>query len=142
MGAVERDIEAAYRHYIDACNQRDFHRLEEFVAEDVMGVRAGLTGYTAALQELTAAFPDLTWSIEDLVISQQSLAARLTTSGTHVAHFEQYAGTGRHLTVQELAIYRFRGTKIVRCWGDLEAMLRDALTLQPATRPHSRTLGS
>lgn len=131
MTVTERQIRASYEQYINACNRRDFDKLHEFVADDVVGVRTGLAGYTSALRELTVAFPDLTWSIDDLVVSQQSLAARLTTSGTHLAQFEQYAGTGRHFIVQELAIYRFHDSKIVRCWGDLEAILRDALTLRP-----------
>lgn len=73
------------------------------------------------------AFPDIHWSIEDLVIGHSSPAARLRVAGTHMGQFEQLAPTGQRVDIQDLAIYRYEDVKITRCWGDLEAVLRDTL---------------
>lgn len=128
MAVLNSDIEDAYRRYIDACNAREFDTLGDFVAHDVVGVRSGLYGYTQALRNLTLSFPDIQWAIEDLVIANTSLAARLTVTGTHRQLFDHIPGTGYAVSVQELAVYHLRGLHISHCWGDLETVLKSALT--------------
>jgi predicted ester cyclase len=73
-------------------------------------------------------FPDYHWELQELVVEQSSIAARLIGRGTHTGPFDGIAPTGRQISTQELVIYRFADGKIVRCWGDLNPVVRDALT--------------
>ncbi|MGE2767115.1 ester cyclase [Rhodococcus sp. 1.20] len=117
-----------YARYIAACNERRFSDLGEFIATDVEGVRSGFDGYRDGLRDITVAFPDFNWQIEELIVEGLSMAARLTDTGTHHGGFGGIAPTGRHVRIQELAVYTIDNDgKIARCWGDLEAALRSEL---------------
>ncbi len=119
----ERD----YRRYIDACNVRAFDALAEFIADDVRGEREGLDGWVRGLREVIDAFPDFHGEVQDVIVGDGTLVARLTDSGTHRRPIMGVPATGRHVEIQELAVYRIDGGKVTQCWGDLDSSLRSAL---------------
>lgn len=128
MDTFANNPAVTYARYIAACNERRFSDLGEFIATDVEGVRSGFDGYRDGLRDITIAFPDFDWQIEELIVEGLSMAARLTDTGTHHGGFGGIAPTGRHVRIQELAVYRIDNNgKIARCWGDLEAALRSEL---------------
>jgi predicted ester cyclase len=86
-----------------------------------------LAAYIDGLKALVSAFPDFPWQLQDVVMEAGTIAARLVASGTHAGPFEGVAPTGRRISIQELVMYRVADGKITHCWGDLEAVLRDAL---------------
>jgi predicted ester cyclase len=121
------DLRDLYRRYIGRCNEHDFPRLGEFVAEDVNGPEEGLARYVAGLEDVVAAFPDYRWDVQDLLVDGDRLAVRITASGTHRGAFRDVAATGRRITTQELVIYRVEDDRIRQVWGDLGAVVRDEL---------------
>ncbi|OAK56190.1 hypothetical protein A3K89_17055 [Rhodococcoides kyotonense] len=126
MDTFANNPASTYARYIAACNEHRFSDLGAFIATDVEGVRSGFGGYRDGLQDITVAFPDFNCSSES--VEGLSMAARLTATGTHRGGFDGIAPTGRHVRIQEFAVYRVDSDgKIVRCWGDLEAALRSEL---------------
>jgi len=130
MAPERADLAALYESYLACCNEHRFDQLGEFVDERVRGSRSvdGLTAYVDGLKDLCSAFPDYHWELQDLVIEEGSIAARLIGQGTHSGPFEGIAPTGRSISTQELVIYRVADGKITHCWGDLDGVVRDALT--------------
>ena len=72
----------------------------------------GLRKYGAGLRSVVEAFPDFHWDLQDLLIDNCWLGAHLTDTGTSAA--------GRPVTIQEFAIYRMAGGRIVAVRGDLD----------------------
>jgi predicted ester cyclase len=136
MGCVGTDragLVALYEGYLACCNAHRFEQLGEFVSDEVGGSGAddGLAAYIDRCQAVTAAFPDYHWELQDLVVEGDTIAARLIGRGTHTGPFDGIVPTGRRISTQELVIYRVADGAIVRCWGDLFPVVRDALTASP-----------
>ncbi|SIS08974.1 ester cyclase [Williamsia sterculiae] len=128
-------MKARYREYITTCNERRFSDLGDFVADDVVVADGpvGLSAYTQGLRDVVAGFPDYHWEIEDIIVEGSLISARLTDTGTHTGLFRGVEPTHQRVNVQELAMYTLADDKIVRCWGDLAAAVRDHLVATGAT---------
>jgi predicted ester cyclase len=131
MGRERDDLVARYRQYLACCNERRFDDLREFVDEQVSGSGSvdGLAAYIERVEAVTAGFPDYRWDLQDVVVEDTTIAARLIGRGTHTGPFDGIAPTGKQITVQELVVYRFADGRITHCWGDLNPVVRDALTI-------------
>lgn len=66
---------------------------------------------------LRTAFPDLHFTIEDLVAEGDTVAGRLTMSGTHEEPLMGIAPTGRSLRQDHMHIVCFRDGKAIEHWG-------------------------
>ena len=130
MGRERAEVAAWYERYLAHCNEHEFDRLAEFVGEQVSGSAPedGLTAYIAGVRGVCTGFPDYHWELQELVVEENTIAARLIGRGTHTGVFGGIAPTGRKITIQELVIYRIADGKIIRCWGDLYSVVRDAVT--------------
>lgn len=138
MGLERADMVGLYERYLACCNERRFEQLGEFVDEKVSGSGSvdGLTAYIERVKAVCSGFPDYHWELQELVVEENTIAARLIGQGTHAGFFDGIAPTGRKITIQELVIYRIVDSKIVQCWGDLNPVVRDAVT--SPTMPPSR----
>ena len=130
VGLERADVAARYERYLGCCNERRFGELGEFVDEQVSGSGSvdGLAAYVERVKAVCIGFPDYHWELQELVVEENAIAARLIGHGRHTGFFEGIAPTGRKITIQELVIYRIADGKIIRCWGDLNPVVRDALT--------------
>jgi predicted ester cyclase len=128
MGLERADVAARYERYLTRCNEHRFDQLGEFVDEQVSGSVDGLVAYVEGLKAVCAGFPDYHWELQELVVEENTIAARLIGQGTHTGLFDGIAPTGRKITTQELVIYRIADGKIIQCWGDLNPVVRDAVT--------------
>jgi predicted ester cyclase len=130
MGPNRADLVARYERYLACCNENRFDELGEFVDEQVSGSGSvdGLAAYVERVKAVRTGFPDYHWELREVVIEGNAIAARLTGQGTHTGFFDGIAPTGRKITIQELVLYRFADGKIVQCWGDLNPVVRDAVT--------------
>lgn len=125
---MERDRHIAiYEKYLSLCNEHRFDDLGEFVALEVGGSTSGLTNYIAGCRRVIVGFPDYQWSLQQMVVDGDWLAARLSGQGTHKGVFRGVQPTGRSISIQEIAMYRFADGKIAECWGDLHSAVRDEL---------------
>lgn len=121
------DLRGFYANYIRRCNVHRVDDLGEFVAETVTGSAQGLDEYRDGLRDVISAFPDYHWTVEHLIVEGDTIAVRLTGTGTHLGSFRGIEPTGRVIRTQELAIYRIEGGRITACWGDLGSTVRDEL---------------
>jgi predicted ester cyclase len=130
MGLERADLVAWYERYLASCNERRFDQLGGFVDEKVTGSGSvdGRVAYVERVQAVCTGFPDYHWELQDVVVEGNTIAARLIGRGTHDGIFDGVAPTGRRITIQELVIYRIVDGKIIGCWGDLNPVVRDALT--------------
>jgi predicted ester cyclase len=137
MGVERAEVAALYERYLICCNEYRFDELGEFVDEQVSGSGSadGLAAYIERLKAVCTGFPDYHWELQDLVVEDDTIAGRLIGQGTHTGIFEGIAPTGRKIATQELVMYRFADSKIIRCWGDLHPVVRDAVTLGATCSP-------
>ena len=66
---------------------------------------------------LRTAFPDLRFTIEELVTEGDTVAGRLTTSGTHQGPLMGIPPTGRSVRQDHLHVVRFRDDIAVELGG-------------------------
>jgi len=127
---MKSELTAFYRRYLARCNEHRFEGLGEFVAEGVRVNDApeGLDQYIGGLRAVVEAFPDYRWDLRQLVVDGDWLGARLIDTGTHTRTFLDVPATGRVISVQELAMYRVDGGKIVEAWGDLGSAVYERIT--------------
>ena len=117
MWLMEREraeLEAFYRRYLQRCNEHGFGQLGEFVDEnvEVNGARQGLRGYAEGLAAVVEVLPDYHWALRHLLVDGCWLSAHLAGTGTTAA--------GPSISVQEFALYRVSGGRIIEVWGDLD----------------------
>ncbi|MET7279470.1 nuclear transport factor 2 family protein [Kribbella sp. NPDC005582] len=103
-----------YERYLRRCNSYRFDDLDEFVADDVEinGGLAGLEKYGAGLRSVVETYPDFHWELHRLLVDGDWMSAHLFDTYTTV--------DGRPAVLQEFALYRLRGGRIVQVWGDLD----------------------
>jgi predicted ester cyclase len=121
------DLARTYRRYNATCNEHRFADLGEFVADDVVvnGEPRGLAGYVAGLEAVVRAFPDYRWDLQDLLVDGDVVAAHFVDTGTHRGEWLGVPPTGRTVTTQEFAVYRWAGGRIAEVWvtaDDLRAL--------------------
>lgn len=104
------ELRELYERYIAALNAHEFHRLDEFVADELTHFGDVVTRdqVRAALTAQVDAVPDLKWRLDDLRVSGHEVAARLTNTGTPVKEWLGVAPTGASFEVTEYALYRVR----------------------------------
>ena len=78
--------------------------------------RDGHDGIRRAIARLRAAFPDWCEHVEDILIDGDKAAVRYFSTGTHLGIFKGRAPTGRHLSVDELSIFRVANGRIAEQW--------------------------
>lgn len=107
-----------YRTYLSHCNEHRFDRLGEFVARDVEvnGATQGLAAYAQGLEAVVEAFPDYHWDLRHLLVDGCWLAAHFIDTGTHEGTSLGVEATGRTVSTQEFAVYRYEDDKIAEVW--------------------------
>jgi predicted ester cyclase len=114
MASEHAGLEAFYQRYLQRCNEHRFDELDEFVDEhvEVNDAVQGLHGYAEGLGAVVEAVPDYHWDLRRLLVDGCWLSARLIGTGTTSA--------GRRISIQEFAMYRVAGGRIIEVWGDLD----------------------
>jgi predicted ester cyclase len=124
----DTDLRDFYERYIEALNAHEFDRMDEFVHETIVLHSEPSTrdAVVAQLHSITDAVPDFHWETQELAVNGDSLAARLTNTGTPVKEWLGAAPTGKPIEIVEYAIYRIRDGKFLHMSAihDAEALQR------------------
>lgn len=109
------DLRDFYDRYIEALNNYEFDRMDEFVHDEIVmhsepTTRAALV---AQLHSITDAVPDFHWETQEIAINGESLAVRLLNTGTPTKEWLGAAPTGKRIEIVEYAIYRVRDGKFL-----------------------------
>ena len=116
------------RIYQDVVTEGNIDLLDELMAgdyvehEDIPGFAPTRAGAKEFFTVLRRAFPDVTMTVEDLLAVGDTVATRVTMTGTHRAEFMGVAATGRRVEVPGMDFIRFADGRAVEHWGMLDSM--------------------
>lgn len=109
------------RNYLTAFNEREYDRLSDLLAEDVVehGIHDELHGpeeITAFLDAYFEAFPDYSGATDAMVAEDDTVTVRYTGRGTHTGEYEDVEPTGRTAQWTGIAMYRVDDGEIAEVW--------------------------
>jgi steroid delta-isomerase-like uncharacterized protein len=113
--------QTAYRRtFEEVFNQGNLALVDELVAPDFLNHEVppgmnnrGPDSTRQVVRMLRTAFPDLHFTIEDLVAEGDTVAGRVTMSGTHLGPFQGIPPTGRSFQQEHMHFVRFRDGKAI-----------------------------
>lgn len=124
MSTTEAENKARFRRtYEELLNGGELSVADELVAPDFVnheappGMDRGPESIRGLATMLRTAFPDLRFTIEDLVAEGDTVAGRLTMSGTHEGPLMGMSPTGRSVRQDHIHIVRFRDGKAIELGG-------------------------
>lgn len=104
------------RTFEEVFSQGNLTLIDELVAPDFLNHEVppgmnnrGPDSMRQVVTMLRTAFPDLHFTIEELVAEGDTVAGRVTMSGTHLGPFQGIAPTGRPFQQDHMHFVRFRG---------------------------------
>ena len=144
MSTSEEENKTQYRRTLEEVfNQGNLAIVDELVAPDFLNheVPPGMNNRGPESTQqivgmLRAAFPDLHVTIEELVAEGNTVAGRVTMSGTHLGPFQGIPATGRSFEQAQMHFVRFRDGKAIEhraVRDDLGMMRQLGLIATPAT---------
>ncbi|GAC1343309.1 MAG: ester cyclase [Ktedonobacteraceae bacterium] len=108
------------RLYEEMFNKGDLAIVDDLVAPDCINYEVppgmnnrGPESARQVVMMLRTAFPDLHFTIEDLVAEGDTVAGRVTMSGTHLGPFQGIPATGRSFEQAQTHFVRFREGKAI-----------------------------
>jgi len=119
MATTEAENKAIFRRtYEEMFHQGNLAVADELIAPDCINHEVppgmnnrGPESIRQVVMMLRTAFPDLHFTIEELVAEGDTVAARVTLSGTHLGPFMGMAPTGRSVRQAQVHFVRFRDGK-------------------------------
>lgn len=106
----EAEVREVFERYIEALNAHEFHRMTEFVHDELIENGKAVTrdDIIAELQAHGDAVPDFAWRVQDVAIDGDRVAARLFNKGTHTKEWLGVAPTGATLEFAEYSFHKVR----------------------------------
>jgi predicted ester cyclase len=138
MSTAEKNKAQFRRMYEEGLNGGNLAVADELIDPECLDHEAhpggdrGPESIRALITMLRTAFPDLHFAIEHLVAEGDTVAGRLTMSGTHEGPLMGMPPTGQKVRQNHMHFVRFRDGKAIEHWG-----VRDDVTMmrQLATFP-------
>jgi steroid delta-isomerase-like uncharacterized protein len=143
MSTREEENKTQYRRtFEEVFNKGDLAIVNDLVAPDFLNHEVlpgmnnrGPDSTRQVVRMLRAAFPGLHLTIEDLVAEGDTVAGRVTMSGTHLGPFQGVPPTGRSFEQDHMHFVRFRDGKAIEHWAvrdDLGVIRQLGLIAAPA----------
>lgn len=120
--STTEEHKALVRRFIDAINQNDLARFDEFFAPDfvprdtVVPIPPGPEGIRQLFAAVRHAFPDLQETLDDILAEGDKVMARWTVRATHQGEFAGIAPTGKPVTWKGVFVLRVAGGQFVEVW--------------------------
>jgi steroid delta-isomerase-like uncharacterized protein len=116
MSSEERNKATVQQMYTELFTQGKLSLAEELFAADYIDQEAppGLSNRgPKSMQQLVTmfhnAFPDVSFQVEEVIAEGETVAARVTWTGTHRGSFMGIASTGRAVRQKQMHFMRFLG---------------------------------
>jgi steroid delta-isomerase-like uncharacterized protein len=121
MSTREEENKTQYRRsFEEVFNQGNLAIVDELVTPDFLNHEVppgmnnrGPDSTRQIVKMLRTAFPDLHFTIEELVAEGDTVAGRVTMSGTHLGPFQGIPPTGRSFEQAHMHFVRFRDGKAI-----------------------------
>jgi steroid delta-isomerase-like uncharacterized protein len=108
------------RTFEEVFNQGNLAIVDDLVAPDFLNHEVppgmnnrGPESTRQIVRRLRTAFPDLHFTVEELVAEGDTLASRVTMSGTHLGPFQGIPPTGHSFQQEHMHFVRFRDGKAI-----------------------------
>ena len=118
--SAEMNKAVVRRIYDELWNERRLGVAEEVIAEGGVNYDTGLSPQPFGPEQMkgtvrmvTAGFPDNHHEVEEVIAEGETVAARVTLTGTHEGEFMGIPPTGRRIEITEIHLYRVEGGKAV-----------------------------
>ncbi|RWA07335.1 hypothetical protein EKO27_g7768 [Xylaria grammica] len=117
-----------YQSYLDACNDQDWDRMQQFYALPhvlVDGEPRTPSQLIERAKSMVAGFADWRLEIWHFAVDGDLIYVHLKLGGTHTAAFHGVEPTGRRVDTTEFALYRLVDGKFVEIWPmlNMEAVM-------------------
>jgi predicted ester cyclase len=108
-----------YAAYLDACNNRAWETIADFVHSAVLvnGIQRTREQYVDDIRKTIAVFPDYVWELRHTVEQPPWLAVHLRDTGTRHQTFLGAPGDLSRVETDEFAMYRITDGRIAELWG-------------------------
>ncbi|KAF2964538.1 hypothetical protein GQX73_g9044 [Xylaria multiplex] len=118
-----------YQSYLDACNEQEFDRMQQFYASPhvlVDGEPRTPSQLIERAKSMVAGFPDWRLEIWHFAVDGDLVYVHLKLGGTHTDVFQGVEPTGRRVSTTEFALYRLVDGKFVEIWPmlNMEAVMK------------------
>jgi steroid delta-isomerase-like uncharacterized protein len=115
---TEKNKEIVRKIYEDCLNTGKVELLDQFVAEDYVGVagQIGPVAFAGLIKELRQGFPDIQWTVEDLLAEEDRVMVRWKWQGTHLGAFRGFPVSQKCFVSTAIVIYQLRDNKVVQAW--------------------------
>ncbi|KAI1132152.1 NTF2-like protein [Nemania abortiva] len=118
-----------YQSYLDACNEQDFDRMQQFYASPhvlVNGEPRTPAQLIERAKSMVAGFADWRLEVWHFAVDGDLVYVHLRLGGTHTGVFQDVEPTGRRVDATEFALYRLLDGKFVELWPmlDMEAVMK------------------
>jgi len=124
--SVEENKALILRLYDEVFGRWDLAVVDELIAPEFVahemppGTPKGPEGFREYYRWLRSSFPDLRYTADDIIAEGDRVAVRSTWTGTHTGHFMGIAPSGKHTTVQGIAVYRVAGGRCIERWVEFD----------------------
>ena len=126
MAKTNTDI--VLRHHHELWSGGNIDSIGDYYAPDFVGHHPGAPDWVGpdhvreVMQRTRQAFPDFREVVEDVIAERDMVVTRFIASGTHRGSLQDFAPTGRAMTMAEISIFRLSGGRIVEKWGLLDRL--------------------
>ena len=132
---IEQNRAIVTKIFEQAWSQANFNGIDAVIAEDAQFHIHSLTLPTNAadLEQIVTrwhrAFAGFKFTIEDMVAENDTVAVRMTMSGTHQSQWQDIPPTGRQISVDTMMFLQITDGKVTQIWETFdEPTLRKQLT--------------
>lgn len=119
--SIEENKRIARRIPEEIATQGNLDHIEEVCAPDVidhspLGEVRGRAEFRAQLETVLEAFGNLTATVEDVIAEGDTVAMRVTLSGTHDGEFMGIEPTGESFEIENMVITRIEDGLVAERW--------------------------
>ena len=119
-----------HRWFNEVWNQGREETVDELYAVDAIAHGLGQAGahtpgsggFKVFLRNMRSALPDLHIDVEDTIVQGDRVAARVRLRATHLGEGLGVPPTGRHVTVDGIAIARIVNGQVVETWNSWDQL--------------------
>ena len=114
--SVEENKESCYRCFEEVWNKGDYSIIPEVMAPDYVNTQSGAQGtenFKQGIIEMRKAFPDLKYTIDEVFGEGDTLAVRLTLTGTFTGKYRDTEPTGKSINFKQVLINRYMDGKCI-----------------------------
>jgi steroid delta-isomerase-like uncharacterized protein len=123
-GDATANKQAIRRLYDEGITPGRLDVVRELVSDDYLGPRGerGPDGFAGPIASLRTGFPDIHFTVEDVIADGDRVAVRWSWRATHSGTFNGLPPTGKSVTNNGMAFYRFARGKIAQSWVETDRL--------------------